>query len=61
MRRRAKQNQLVWQGVAEGRLNRKAIENPGPVVEQTVGELFTGFPLHPRGGGLASLTLNSLK
>jgi hypothetical protein len=57
----AKQNQLVWQGIAEGRINRKAIENPGPVVEQTVSEVFTSFPINQRGGGLASLTLNSLK
>jgi hypothetical protein len=56
-----KQNQLVWQGIAEGRINKKAIENPGPVVEQTVSEVFTGFPINHRGGGLASLTLSSLK
>jgi uncharacterized protein YuzB (UPF0349 family) len=56
----SKQNLLVWQGIAEGRLSRKALENPGPVIEQTVSEVFTGFPLNRHGGGLASLSLASL-
>lgn len=55
-----RKNLLVWQGIAEGRLSRKAIENPGPVIEKTVSEVFTGFPLTRQGGGLASLTLSSL-
>ena len=55
-----RKNLLVWQGIAEGRISRKALENPGPVIEQTVGEVFAGFPLNRQGGNLASLTLSSL-
>jgi hypothetical protein len=55
-----RKNLLVWQGIAEGRLSRKAIENPGPVIEKTVSDVFSGFPLTRQGGGLASLSLSSL-
>ncbi len=34
---------LVWQGVAEGRLDAKAIHSPGPSVDAAVGEIFARF------------------
>jgi Domain of unknown function (DUF4136) len=40
----AKRNALVWRAVAEGRLDSKAIEQPGPTIDATVGELFARFP-----------------
>lgn len=40
----AKRNALVWHGVAEGRLDAKAIEQPGPAIDAAVGEIFTRFP-----------------
>jgi hypothetical protein len=40
----ARKNRLVWRGVAEGRLDAKALENPGPLVEETVRQIFAGFP-----------------
>ena len=46
---------LVWQGVAEGRISRKSVDNPGPAVDKVVGEMFTGFPLNQKDGRLASL------
>jgi Domain of unknown function (DUF4136) len=49
-------NELVWRGVAEGRLDRKSVENPGPAVDKVVGELFTGFPLNLNDGQLASVS-----
>lgn len=40
----ARRNALVWRGVAEGRLDDKALEAPGAVIDETVAELFAAFP-----------------
>lgn len=40
----ARRNALVWQGVAEGRLDAKAAKDPGPVIEETVRQIFAAFP-----------------
>jgi hypothetical protein len=53
----AHQRALVWQGVAEGRISKKSVDNPGPAVDKVVGEMFTGFPLNQKDGQLASTTL----
>lgn len=53
--------ELVWQSVAEGRLSRKAIENPGATVDTLVSEMFATFPLNHSDGQLASLTLDSIR
>ena len=37
--------QLVWQGTAQGRLNKKAIENPGPAIDKVVGDIFAKYPV----------------
>jgi len=37
--------QLVWQGTAQGRLNKKSIENPGPAIDTVVGEIFAKYPV----------------
>lgn len=50
----ARKRELVWQGIAEGRINRKSVENPGPAVDEVVSDLFDGFPLNRDGGDLAS-------
>ena len=52
----AHKQELVWQGVAEGRINKKSVENPGPAVDKVVGDMFTGFPLNQKGGQLVSTT-----
>ncbi|HEY6641900.1 DUF4136 domain-containing protein [Povalibacter sp.] len=41
----AAKKQLVWQGTAEGRINKKAIENPGPAIDSVVGEIFAKYPV----------------
>jgi hypothetical protein len=39
-----RRNRLVWRGVAEGRLDEQAMANPGPLIEQTVKQVFAAFP-----------------
>ena len=39
-----RRNALVWRAVAEGRLDAKAIEQPGPTVDAVVGEMFARLP-----------------
>ena len=38
-----RRNALVWRGIAEGRLDTKAAEQPWPVVDAAVAELFMGY------------------
>jgi hypothetical protein len=40
----AKSNSLVWQGLAEGKVPRKALANPDAAVDSVVGEIFRKFP-----------------
>ncbi len=40
----AARNALVWHGVAEGRIDSKAMQQPGPAIEAAVGEIFAQFP-----------------
>jgi hypothetical protein len=40
----AKRRQLIWEGVAEGRLTREVMENPQPAIESVVAELFSRYP-----------------
>lgn len=41
----AAKKQLVWQGTAQGRIDRKAVENPGPAVDKVVSEIFAKYPV----------------
>jgi hypothetical protein len=43
----AKSDSLVWQGLAEGKVPRQAIENPDAAVDSVVGEIFRKFPSAP--------------
>jgi hypothetical protein len=43
----AKRNQLAWQGLAEGRVSKEAIQNPGPAIDAVVAEIFSNFPNPP--------------
>jgi hypothetical protein len=52
----AQKSSMVWHGVAEGRIARKTLENPGPAIDQAVSEMFIGFPLNHKGGELTSLS-----
>lgn len=40
----ARRMALVWRGVAEGRLDARMMEQPGPAIDAAMGELFTRFP-----------------
>ena len=48
----AERKQLVWEGVAEGRIRDEALENPGPAIDAVVAELFARYPA--RAGSAAS-------
>jgi hypothetical protein len=39
-----RRNALVWQGVAEGRVNTQADKDPGSAIDAVVVEMFAGFP-----------------
>ncbi len=41
----AAKKQLVWQGVAEGRISRESTENPGPAIDEVVAEIFALYPI----------------
>lgn len=43
----AKSDSLVWQGLAEGKVPRKAIENPDAAVDSVVADIFRKFPNTP--------------
>lgn len=36
---------LVWQGVADGRVDDRMIESPGKAIDTVVKQIFVGFPL----------------
>lgn len=40
----ADERQLIWEGVAEGRLTGDELEQPGQAIAQTVGDIFKQFP-----------------
>jgi hypothetical protein len=44
----ARRKQLVWQGVAEGKVSDESQKNPGPAIDKVVAEIFSNFPYAPR-------------
>lgn len=40
----ADRGQLIWEGVAEGRLTRDIMEHPRPAIESVVADLFSRYP-----------------
>src|SRR6187551_3578441 len=36
----SQRKQLVWQGVAQGRVQKKSVENPGPAIDKVVADIF---------------------
>lgn len=40
----ARRKQLVWEGVAEGRLTDKVLENPAPAIDSAVADIFRQYP-----------------
>jgi len=45
----ARQKQLVWEGVAEGKLTDKVMKDPRAAVNLVVTEMFKQYPGHPGG------------
>lgn len=41
----ASKRQLVWQGVAEGRIDKSALENPALAIDKVVAEIFAKYPV----------------
>jgi hypothetical protein len=41
----ATKKQLVWQGIAQGRIHQKAIQNPGPAIDGAVSDIFAKYPV----------------
>ena len=50
----ARRSQLVWEGVAEGRVRDEALQNPGPAISALVAELFTEYPAQAGSAASAS-------
>ncbi len=44
----AERRQLIWEGVAEGRITSEARENPAAAISDAVEDIFGKFPLPPR-------------
>lgn len=44
----AQKRQLVWQAVAEGRLSKKAIENPAESIDALIADMFEKYPVPAR-------------
>jgi Domain of unknown function (DUF4136) len=40
----AKRKQMVWEGVAEGRLKESSLQNPGPAIDSAVAQIFASYP-----------------
>lgn len=45
----AERDQLIWEGVAEGRLTHEVMEDPQPAIESVVADLFSRYPGRARG------------
>jgi len=43
----AQKRQLVWQGVAQGRISESAMKDPGPAIARVVAEIFEKYPTAP--------------
>lgn len=41
----AAKRQLVWQAVAQGRLSKKAVENPAASIDKLIAEMFEKYPV----------------
>lgn len=42
-------NEVVWSGMAVGRLTKKVLDNPDPQIERSVAEIFARYPIKAAG------------
>lgn len=45
----ASKQQLVWQGIAQARLTKTMLENPGATIDSVVADIFAKYPVPPAG------------
>ena len=45
----ASKQQLVWQGIAQARLTKTMLENPGATIDSVVADIFAKYPVPPKG------------
>ena len=45
----ASKQQLVWQGIAQARLTKTMLENPGAPIDSVVADIFAKYPVPPAG------------
>jgi hypothetical protein len=43
-----KRKELIWEGVLEGTLSKKAMENPGAAIQYAVSQIYTRYPVAAR-------------
>jgi hypothetical protein len=46
----AKQKKLVWEGLAEGKLTKKMMENPQATIDAVIADMFTKYPARASAG-----------
>jgi hypothetical protein len=46
----ARQKKLVWEGLAEGKLTKKMMENPQATIDAVIADMFTKYPARASGG-----------
>lgn len=44
----AKEERLLWEGIAEGKLSQEALENPRPAIHSAVKQIFQHYPTAPK-------------
>jgi hypothetical protein len=49
----ARRKQLVWEGVAEGRLNEQMLQNPGSAIDAVVEAIFSKYPANAGAAAVA--------
>jgi hypothetical protein len=40
----ARRKQLVWEGVAEGKLRKETMQNPEPAIRSVINQLYQSYP-----------------
>ena len=46
----ATKQQLVWQGIAQARLTKTMLDDPGATIDSVVADIFEKYPVPPAGG-----------
>ena len=41
----AARKEIIWEGVLEGKLTKKSMDNPGAAIEQVIAQIFAKYPV----------------